>query len=193
MTHPTQIHTYFAAKGGQGTTVTAAVVALMHARAGRSTLLVDAAEPHDSHAVLGLAEPAEPRQPTPVVAHLDLCRAEPATIPTELDGYEIVVIDAGHRPAPEPGTTTLVTRSCYLALRHAVALAVAPDRVVLIQEPERALRHDDIAAVLGRPVVTVPASPAVARTVDAGLLAGRIPNCLHPLTTLTDTTHPADS
>ena len=48
---------YFAAKGGQGTTVIAASVALTHAKTGRRTLLIDAAEHHDTYAALGCPEP----------------------------------------------------------------------------------------------------------------------------------------
>ena len=50
---PTQIHTFLAAKGGQGTTVVAATVALLHAHRGTRTLLIDAAP--DTTALRGRA------------------------------------------------------------------------------------------------------------------------------------------
>jgi hypothetical protein len=50
--------------------------------------------------------------------------------------------------------------------------------VVLITEPGRSLGATDIERVIGAPVVaTLELSAAVARTVDAGLLAtGRLPD-----------------
>jgi hypothetical protein len=51
--------------------------------------------------------------------------------------------------------------------------------VVLINEPGRALGRKDIESVLGIPVVAdVLIDPNVARAVDAGLLAGRLPRTL---------------
>ena len=85
-----------------------------------------------------------------------------------------MIVDAGHRP-PNLGRVTLVTRCCYLALRRALA-APAADDVVVVAEPGRALTSTDVASVLGLPVVaTIRYEPAVARTIDAGLLASRLP------------------
>ena len=54
-----------------------------------------------------------------------------------------------------------------------------PDGVVLVAEPGRALRVPDIERTLGVPVVaTISHDPAVARAVDAGLLAARLPRVL---------------
>lgn len=169
------IHTFFAAKGGQGTTVTAVATALLHARAGRRTLLVDAAEHHDICAVIGVAEPYDPTKVATVAPNLDLVSIEPGTEPGDICGYDIVIIDAGqHRT--NAGPATLVTRACYLALRRAIALTPAPDDAVLISECGRALHAADVAAVLNIPIIaTIPAEPAIARLVDSGLLAARLP------------------
>lgn len=75
----------------------------------------------------------------------------------------------------------LVTRACYLALRATIG-APRPGEVVLIEEPGRALTASDVARVVDAPVVaTVPWLPAIARAVDAGLLASRLPGSLKRL------------
>jgi MinD-like ATPase involved in chromosome partitioning or flagellar assembly len=97
-----------------------------------------------------------------------------------------VVADCGADPqgaalAVAAGATrsVLVTRACFLSLRRAVAAAVKPSQVVLLAEPGRALRAADVEAIVGAPVVAeVPVDPAVARAVDAGLLASRLPRTL---------------
>jgi hypothetical protein len=51
--------------------------------------------------------------------------------------------------------------------------------VVAVTEPGRALDTDDIAAVLGLPVITtIPVRTEIARAVDAGVLAARLPESL---------------
>jgi Mrp family chromosome partitioning ATPase len=72
------------------------------------------------------------------------------------------------------GRSLLVMRPCYLALRRAVAAHVAADGVVLVREPGRSLDRRDVADVLSLPVLAqVDVDPALARSVDAGLLARR--------------------
>jgi MinD-like ATPase involved in chromosome partitioning or flagellar assembly len=97
-----------------------------------------------------------------------------------------VVVDAGVRfgvdgadsalcaAFAEAGSSLLVTRPCYLSMRRAVSRGVSADGVVLVQEPGRALDRRDVADVLGLQVVaSVEVDPAVARSVDAGLLVRR--------------------
>lgn len=70
----------------------------------------------------------------------------------------------------------LVTRPCYLALRRLVDNQRRCTGVIVVDEPGRALRPDDIAAAAGVPVVaTVAVDPAVARAADAGMLSCRPP------------------
>ncbi|MDP9389561.1 MAG: hypothetical protein M3Q48_17010, partial [Actinomycetota bacterium] len=92
-----------------------------------------------------------------------------------------VVVDAGSGPAArEPadgGEHYVVLRGpCYVALASLLATSPARlDGVILVAEPERSLTARDVAEVLDLPVVaTVGAGPAVARTIDAGLLVSRI-------------------
>ena len=73
----------------------------------------------------------------------------------------------------------LVLRPCYLGLRRALAAPVRPSGVVLLVERGRALGRRDVEDVLGVPVrAEVAVDEAVARAVDAGLLARRVPRPL---------------
>jgi hypothetical protein len=106
------------------------------------------------------------------------------------DDHRLVVVDLGrwqdrwyplHQAA---GKRILVTRACYLALRRASAGPV-PTGAVLVQEPGRALGRGDVSEVIGAPVLAVvPVDPVVARVVDAGLLASRLPRPLRRLEVL---------
>jgi hypothetical protein len=70
----------------------------------------------------------------------------------------------------------LVTRSCFLSIRRASRLPLRPTGIVLIEESGRALGETDIEDVLGVPVVaSIAIDAAIARAVDAGLLASRLP------------------
>jgi hypothetical protein len=65
-----------------------------------------------------------------------------------------------------------VTRACYLALRHAAAAPHRPTGVIVVREAGRSLDRHDVERVVGVPVAAeVEVDPAVARSVDAGLLA----------------------
>jgi hypothetical protein len=81
------------------------------------------------------------------------------------------------------GRSVLVTRACYLALRRARDLPAEVDhQVVLVEEPGRALGRRDVAHALGvDSVCHISWEPAVARAVDAGTLAARIPGPLRRL------------
>lgn len=97
-----------------------------------------------------------------------------------------VVLDAGTRPGHaaravvrEADRSVLVTRACYLALRRLHGIGLAPTEVVVVREANRALGGDDITAAVGVPVrTTVGVDPGIARAVDAGLLAARLPRGL---------------
>jgi hypothetical protein len=195
----------WAAKGGSGTTVVAATLALA---SPTNALLIDL--DGELPAVLGLPEPAGQgiadwlRSDAPPDAVADLAVAVNRTtqlVPrgalsvdresprwSELGAWladrpYAVVVDAASGDPPNPlggiARALLVTRACYLALRRAVATPWRPDGVVLVAEPGRALRVPDIERAVGVPVVaTVSHDPAIARAVDAGLLAARLPRLL---------------
>jgi hypothetical protein len=75
----------------------------------------------------------------------------------------------------------MVVRGCYLTLRRAVAAPglAATHGIVLVDEPGRSLGAREVADVLGRPVLArVPVRTAIARAVDAGVIASRLPDPL---------------
>lgn len=201
-------------KGGSGTSVVAASLALIVAERTPvpGALLVDLAG--DAAAVLGLAEPATgvrewlaagDSAPADSLARLEIdaapnlrllpCGVVSSSSSTTRgdvlaallgDDPRPVVIDAGTLTdevaltvAASATVSLLVLRPCYLALRRAVSAPLRPSGVVLVGEVGRALGRADVEAVLGVPVrAEVMVDPAVARAVDAGLLASRLPKPL---------------
>jgi hypothetical protein len=103
-----------------------------------------------------------------------------------------VVIDAGLAPLPpelaaHSHASLLVIRPCFLALRRLSMAADVPAGAVVIAEPGRALGRRDIERVLGiRIAAEMRLDPAVARAVDAGLLASRLPASLTHLAKAVD-------
>ena len=116
--------------------------------------------------------------------HHDLTAEHCNSLATELDtSNELTVVDAGSGHIPQlinnATTSLLVIRPCYLALRKVAHLSVKPHGIVLINEPSRSLGKRDVESVVGAPVlVELPLDPTIARCVDAGLLASRIPTVL---------------
>ena len=95
-----------------------------------------------------------------------------------------IIVDAGcGLPSPDllahASSSLLVTRPCYLSLRRAAQLSVSPTGIVLINEAGRALGKHDVEAVIGAPVIAeIDFDSVIARAVDAGLLASRIPTIM---------------
>lgn len=213
------IVTCWSAKGGVGTTVVAATLALSLAeRNPAGVLAVDL--DGDLPAVLGVEEDSRPGVREWIAAshevgddawrHLEVAAGDnldllPAGVPSQdgapgeehraarpLEGLAMdartIVVDAGRvRRAGgaasvfvrEATSSLLVTRGCYVALRHGVRAPHRPSGVVLVVEAGRALDVEDVENVIGAPVVArVAWEPAVARAVDAGLLATRLPRRL---------------
>jgi hypothetical protein len=204
-------------KGGSGTSVVAAALALVASGRGE-TRLADLGG--DQPAILGLlpllSEPVGsggglatwlsvgPSAPTrwlddmalPVVPGLTLLPcgsgllgdAVPeagAALAVALRDGGVTVLDAGADAAPAARSAVevadaalMVVRPCYLALRRAVGdpRLTRSCGTVLVREPGRALDADDVAAVLGRPVIgRFPVRAEIARAVDAGVLRDRLP------------------
>jgi MinD-like ATPase involved in chromosome partitioning or flagellar assembly len=202
----------WSSKGGAGTTVVAAVLAIVGAeRDGRGALLADLAG--DLPAVLGAPEPDGPglagwlaagedvpvdalgrleQVVAPGVSLLPRGRgplgADRAAVLSALLAADarVVVADCGNGPVGAAGAVVaaadrsiLVTRACFVSLRRAMEAPLRPSHVVLVAEPGRSLTRHDVATCLGVPVVAVvEVDPAVARAVDAGLLASRLPRGL---------------
>ncbi len=79
----------------------------------------------------------------------------------------------------EMGSSLFVTKACYLALRRATRIGIDADGVVLVHEQGRSISRSDVADVLGLPVIgVVENDPAIARAVDSGSLARRLPSSL---------------
>jgi hypothetical protein len=148
----------------------AATLAVLSAGHHRTTLVSD--DLAAAAAVLGVARStdAEAVEVTPTLA----LAAEPVA------GAQVVVIDGAPTadgPERHAGDEHYVVLRgpCYLALSSVLAASVAPDGIILVVERGRSLTARDVAEVLGVPVLaTVEASPAVARTIDAGLLLMRL-------------------
>lgn len=181
-----------AARGGEGV--------LLVDLAGDVPMVLGLPEP-DGPGVVGWAAAGEDvptdalsRLEVPVVPHLSVL-ARGSGPPPGAERLELlvallaaeartVVIDCGTLVDGSPAVTVaarattslLVTRACYLALRRLTALPVRPSGVVLVEEDGRSLEAADVEAVVGAPIrATVPLDAGVARAVDAGLLASRLP------------------
>lgn len=198
----------WSAKGGSGATVVAAALALLRARsAPEATLLVDlggdlptvlGAPPPTGPGVLDwLAAEAEPdaldRLAVEVGDGLRLvprgsaaCTGGGERLVQALADRGRVVVDCGPprgalgvAVAAAAATSLLVMRPCFLALRRAAEAGVRPTGLVVVEEYGRVLGRRDLAESLGvATVARVPWDPAVARAVDAGTLASRLPRSL---------------
>ena len=198
-------------KGGSGTSVVTASLALMlGARGPNRVLAVDLSG--DLPSVFGLAEPDRPGVADWLAAAADVGVERLSRLTVEvaeevdllplgsgppigaverwnaLAGFltndeRDIVIDGGALPHPALAVAAdhslLVVRACYLALRRASRAAAQPTGVVIIREPGRALSSLDVTRALGVDVVAeVPLDASIARAVDAGLLAARLPMSL---------------
>ncbi len=97
-----------------------------------------------------------------------------------------VIVDAG-TPSAEVAQMLLATgsrsllvlRPCYLAVRRAVELTTRVDGIVVVREEGRSLSNADIESATGSRVLTeVPVDPAIARSIDAGMVNTRLPRSL---------------
>ena len=194
----------WAAKGGSGTTVVTASLALA---CPTSSLLVDLAG--DLPVALGVATPAgqgvgdwlDSDAPPDALADLavdidrttqliprgrrvDLSSPRWPALLDWLSRQPAVFVDAGTgAPAPclvsADVRTLLVTRACYVSLQRVAASRCRPDGVVLVCEPGRCLGAADVERSSGAPVVaSVTLDVSIARAVDSGLLAARVPRLL---------------
>jgi len=202
----------WSSKGGAGTTVVAAALAVLLARREPAgALLADLAG--DGPAALGLPEPASAGLagwlaagadvPADALGRLEVPAGDRLGVlprgsgPLVTDRSHVlaallaadprpVVADCGSDPsgvafdvAAAATRSILVTRPCFLALRRVVTAALRPSEVVLVTEPGRSLTRIDVEDCVGAPVsAEVALDPSVARAVDAGLLASRLPRGL---------------
>ncbi len=201
----------FSSKGGVGCSVAAAALGLLSAertptllvdlRGDLDVILGLAPAGEGIGDWFGVDEPAPDllhRLEVPVADGLRLLPRGSCRSPARPDRYRLlshlltldtrsVVVDVGTHAVPavpllaDAVSSVLVTRACYLAL-GAARCGPNPDRVVLIEEEGRALRPSDVTAALGAPIgVALRWHRDVARAVDAGLLAARLPRSLRAL------------
>ncbi|MEY4401931.1 MAG: hypothetical protein RL072_1796 [Actinomycetota bacterium] len=193
-------------KGGSGCTVFASAFALALAKQQGKACVVDFGG--DVPSVLGMAEPAgrgirdwlaiPHRTPHTYLDLMLRATSELSVIPAGTassfgeDAFrELVeaadsntVLDFGTLQPPESicdalRSDWLIIRPCYLALRRAARLLRKPRGVVVVREAGRSLTSRDIESVVGAPVIAqISVSEGVARSVDAGLLATRLPKQL---------------
>jgi hypothetical protein len=171
-------------KPGNGVTVTAALLALT-ASATQHTTIIDLA----GDQLPALGETDDGHRPIEVTADLTVIDATNDTtaeqhqqiIDSEAQG-ELVIVDAGRANHPihnllDRNTRRVwVMRCCYLTLRRAVTATPRPDEIIMIREPQRALNQRDIEQAVGvRVAMVIDLDPGIARAVDAGLLAARLP------------------
>lgn len=119
---------------------------------------------------------ADPPGPGRGDALLAALTADPRTVVADCG---TAAAGAGLVLASGAAVSLLVMRPCYLGLRRALAAPVRPSGVVLITEQGRSMGRRDVEDVLGVPVrAEIAVDQAVARAVDAGLLARRVPRPL---------------
>jgi hypothetical protein len=192
-----QVTVCASAKGGQGCTTIAAVLAVLAAQSNQPTLLLDTRG--DAAPTLGVSDPEPASTFVDAIANAvePSARLRVATVAgdrIDTDAISAIseLVAAGHRVIVDTGTDhdvlhrfdplnpqrLLVTRPCYLALRRAIGVPFVPDHVVLISEHQRCLTERDVSLALALPITSVPYDPAIARAIDAGLLAARLPRCL---------------
>jgi hypothetical protein len=160
------------ARGGQGTSTTAAALALLAARRGHRVELVACDVPM-MRALLGMTsdDDLDPDEEVEVVSGLTLCHTP--------SGDAALVISDGATPGTaetppgSPGERTLVVLRgpCYLSLRTTIDTRDRIDGIVVVREPGRSITNRDLSEITQLPVVAETNVTAnVARTIDAGVL-----------------------
>ena len=118
----------------------------------------------------GQASAGEDQPPRLLLALEVLARTGPVVVDAGLDLASLRSAIGG------PNRPVCVLRSCYLALTRAQQVAGPYERVVLVEEPGRALRARDVCAAVGAShVERVAWDPRVARSVDAGTIVSMLP------------------
>lgn len=125
-----------------------------------------------------LALEASPAPSFPAEAGAALAAALADGPPTVADAGSGTLLPFQRALVEVADASVVVVRGCYLALRRALTqpLVEAARGVVLVEEPGRALGEQEVAEVLGRPVLArIPLRASIARAVDAGVLVHRLP------------------
>jgi CobQ/CobB/MinD/ParA nucleotide binding domain len=153
------------AKGGVGTSTTAAMIAVSLGTTGSHVVVVDRTGTGDVSATVsdGL---------------LTLRTDMPSEREAEHIDYVIVDHPANATEPHVSGTNLLVTTNCYLAVRRSLHTTFAIHGLVVMHQPARTLDINDMHAVLAIPaerMLKIIHDPYVSKLIDAGLV-GTIPN-----------------
>lgn len=184
----TTIITFTGAKGGVGTTTTAAIAALLLANDhGKRVALVS----YDFASTCSvLAATPDEGGVVVVTDHLTVINASRhADVFTHHapHAYDYIVIDGARDPEDIKWWDTtndtahhyLVTSNAYDSVRSASRIVIDQlflgkfDGVILVEDPQRSLRQKDVEGAVAPVVATIHPSPNIARASDAGLLAQR--------------------
>lgn len=118
------------------------------------------------------------------LGQIDAERLAAAACTIAMESSTAVIIDTGPHIDREvlhhcAGSSLVVLRPCYLALRRSVQYPSYATGAIVIDEPARALGVADVERALDVPVLAeVRWDPAVSRAVDSGMLASRLPATL---------------
>jgi hypothetical protein len=190
-------------KPGVGTTTVACGLAVLASETGQ-TLLSDSSQSRDALACFGAIEPSKAfaNISESLDSYVngwqatDYVQDENGEFELTFHGfeqhYEHLIVDGGtvdeHQALLMRGlgyVTVMVVANCYLSLRKAIGHQ--PDWIVAVIEDARPLRFEDVASFASTDFhraeggrgeercVRLARDPAVARTVDAGLLSARLP------------------
>ena len=177
-----RIQTFSSHKGGTGCTTVASSTALLLAKRGSSTLLVDAGISHDTYGWLSMMTPLIDSVIENACDNLDVVSINSVEeyMALDLSDYTHIVIDMGQRALDftfddtHNVIRTVVIRNDYLSLRNTVGNVTKYDKAVVIVEPNRALSVRDCKAVLSLEVTPIDLSMEWARSIDAGLTIHRV-------------------
>jgi AAA domain len=158
-----QIVNVIAAKGGVGTSTTAAMIAVSLATTGSRVVVLDTTGTGDVSAI---------------VADGSLTIAVVMPTETEAETIDFLIVDHAVPVGPtEPdlpaGINLLVTTNDYLAVRRSLSARIIVHALVILENPDSHLVTGDVHAVLGigpEQTLVVRRDPVIAQYLDAGML-----------------------
>lgn len=157
---------FVSAKGGQCTTTTMVGIATCWAKHSSDKIFIEEAK--DVRSIFGM----------PYAANEDFGYVDVAERVKLFSNVVPPYQDVAFREtlADFDSLTVLVTRACYLSLKHIMDNPVYQkvDGIIVVQESGRALDRRDVEDIVGVPVIaTVPWQLQIQQAVDAGTLARR--------------------
>lgn len=167
------------AKGGQGVTTTAVLLAKGFMSQGQRVLLIDR-EDGDLRSMLNISWSFDDGEIHAISsdARLYLTVSDLDKIEIDRFGFDVVISDGFDPSQTFPETENIVvTQPCYLALSRLVRLGFdqIAKGVIVVRPANRVLTDRDVANVAGvRLLTTITMSVDVARASDAGVLLSRL-------------------